>query len=116
MIVKYAISGGNIMPPLDTNLVQCLQAESSISALVTDELNMEGMLGTSLGNIHFVSFNDQILIKLVTRACPTIEPISVIKFDSTQKLFLSTSGNSNGDVKLYTTETLDQVMNFVASP
>ncbi len=76
---------------------------------------MEGMIGTSLGNIHYLSFNDQILIKLVSRACATVEPISKIKFDQTQKVFLSTSGNSNGDVKLFTSETLDQVMNFTGS-
>lgn len=50
---------------------------------------------------------------MVTRAAPGLDDIGIVRFDSTnQAVFLSSSGRESGEVKLFTTGTLDQVINF----
>lgn len=82
-----------------------------------DDMNMEGILGTTLGNIYYVNLannpEERQLIRLVSRAAPGLDTISMVRFDNTnQAVFLSTSGQYSGEVKLFTTGTLDQVTNF----
>lgn len=116
-ILKYPISVNKILPPEDPNLC-CLQnAEAGITALMMDDMNMEGILGTTLGNIYYVNLannpEERQLIRLVSRAAPGLDTISMVRFDNTnQAVFLSTSGQYSGEVKLFTTGTLDQVTNF----
>ena len=100
----------------------CQRAESAITAMVMDEKNDEGSLGTSLGNIYYLGMTpptkdgenkEPVLIRLVTRASSSLDLIQTVKFDPTnQAVFLSSSGSNSGEIKLYTTETLDQVVNF----
>ena len=81
--------------------------------MVMDELNMEGIIGTAEGNIHYINFMDKVMVKLVSRVAPVMEPINCIKYDSTNpQVFLTTCGQTNGDVKLYTSATVDQIVNF----
>lgn len=48
------------------------------------------------------------MIRLVTRASENLDHISLVRFDNAnQAVFLSTSGKDSGEVKLYTTGTLD---------
>lgn len=58
MIVKYPIIHGNIYPPEETGQITSLKAESSIISLVMDDLNLEGILGTSLGNIYYLNLQE----------------------------------------------------------
>ena len=52
--------------------------------------------------------NDSKKIKLVNRCCPTMDEISTVFIDSSnQNVFLSTCGNNSGDLRLYTTGTID---------
>lgn len=117
MICKYPISGSRVLPPEDGKSIIVMRAESAITSLVMDDMNMEGILGTSLGNIYYVNLaaneEERQLIRLVSRASPGLENISMVRFDNTnQAVFLSTSGSESGEVKLFTTGTLDQVTNF----
>jgi hypothetical protein len=80
-----------------------LKAEGPITALVMDELNVEGILGTSLGNIFYINIQEQVLIKLVSRVSPLMDNIKVVRYDPTnQAIFLSTCGKKSGEVKIYT--------------
>lgn len=93
-IARYPIPHGKVFPPEDPDLVSILDASAPISsgsdvkikapitALVMDELNMEGILGTAEGNIHYVNFMDKMMVKLVSRVAPVMDPINVIKYDS----------------------------------
>jgi hypothetical protein len=83
MIVKYPIVHGNIYPPEETGQITSLKAESSITSLVMDDLNVEGILGTSLGNIYYLNLQEQVLIKLVSRVCPIMDSIKVVRYDPT---------------------------------
>lgn len=55
VIVKYPIVLGNIYPPEEPGQITSLKAEGPITSLVMDELNIEGILGTSLGNIFYIN-------------------------------------------------------------
>lgn len=113
MIVKYPIQGGKILPPEDASQIISMKAESAITSLIMDDLNVEGILGTSMGNIFYLNLEAQQLIRLVSRAAPGLDEIGIVKFDpANQAVFLSSSGRESGEVKLFTTSTLDQVINF----
>ena len=74
---------------------------------------MEGIIGTAEGNIHYINFMDKVMVKLVSRVAPVMEPINCIKYDTTNpQVFLTTCGLTNGDVKLYTSATVDQIVSF----
>jgi hypothetical protein len=81
MIVKYPISGGKILPPEDTSQITSMKAESAITSLVMDDLNVEGILGTSMGNIYYLNLEAQQLIRLVSRGAPGLDEIGIVKFD-----------------------------------
>ncbi len=53
------------------------------------------------------------MIRLVSRGAPGLDEIGIVKFDpANQAVFLCSSGKDSGEVKLFTTGTLDQVINF----
>ena len=83
MIVKYPIVHGNIYPPEESGQITSLKAERSITSLVMDDLNVEGILGTSLGNIYYLNLQEQVLIKLVSRVCQIMDSIKVVRYDPT---------------------------------
>jgi hypothetical protein len=83
-IVKYQTSEGKIEPPDDPKKIMCQRAESAITAMVMDEKNDEGILGTSLGNIYYLGMTpptkdgdnkEPVLIRLVTRASSSLDLI-----------------------------------------
>jgi len=58
-IVRYPIDGRNVLPPEDPSRISEQSTESAITALVMDDMNVEGILGTSLGNIHYVNLAEK---------------------------------------------------------
>jgi hypothetical protein len=58
VIVRYPIVLGNIYPPEESGQITSLKAESPITSLVMDDLNVEGILGTSLGNIFYINIQE----------------------------------------------------------
>lgn len=48
MIVKYPVVNNRVLPPeADATQIVTMRAESAVMSLVMDELNVEGILGTS---------------------------------------------------------------------
>jgi hypothetical protein len=45
-----------------------LKADSAIVALSMDDLNNEGILGTSNGSIFYLNFGEKMIIKIVNKA------------------------------------------------
>lgn len=126
-ISRYPIQGGRVFPPADMDNIQNLyanqpvtsnsqsQSKVAITSLVMDELNLEGVAGTSEGNIHYINFQEKMMVKLVSRVSNVMEPVEFLEFDSqNQQVFLTNCGPTKGDVKLYTSTTVDQIMNFPA--
>lgn len=104
---------GNVLPPDDMDDITQLKADSAIMAICCDDLNGEGFAGTADGNIQYFNFADKVMIKLVSKVSPGIEPIPSLKFDqSNPSVFLTTTQKETGDLKLYAAQTLDQIMKF----
>jgi len=45
-----------------------LKADSSIVSLAMDDLNNEGIAGTSNGSIFYVNFAEKLIIRIVSKA------------------------------------------------
>lgn len=106
-ILRYSVVAGNIFPTKDTKTLS-LQTDGAVTCIQMDNLNNEGILGTSKGNLYYLNLSERALIRIVSRATPTPERISSVEFDTfNQNLFYSSSGEVNGDVKLYTSATID---------
>ena len=112
-LLMYSVQGNRFEPPSDPNKVVTLQVEAAITALAMDDLNSEGILGTSNGNIHYVNLQEQQQIRLVSRVSTGLDRVSSVSFDpSNPHLILTSCGASSSDVKVFTTSTLDQVIQF----
>jgi len=106
-IMRYSVVAGNIFPTKDTKSLS-LQADGAVTCIQMDNLNNEGILGTSKGNLYYLNLSERALIRIVSRATPTPEKIKSVEYDtSNQNVFYSTSGEANGDIKLYTSAKID---------
>jgi hypothetical protein len=58
LIAKFAVpKGGSVLPADGSKPVTIMKAESAVMSLVMDELNVEGILGTSQGNIFYINLD-----------------------------------------------------------
>ena len=82
-----------------------------------DELNKQGLIGTEAGCIHYVNFQEMVPpIKLVSSNNMNQDAICHLKFDfANPRVFLASCGQRTEQLKLYTGENCDQVMNFEAN-
>jgi WD40 repeat protein len=97
------------------------RADGPVVSLAMDELNNEGIVGTSHGTLYYINFNDKLMIKMVNKAYSVQKPITQVKFEeSNPQLIISnvccSEGNGSGIVKVWTSQTLDQVMRFASAP
>jgi hypothetical protein len=65
LIARYPIKGSSIQPD-DPNDIINLNVESAIISLSMDESNVEGLIGTEAGCIHYVHFAENVIIPLVS--------------------------------------------------
>jgi len=78
-----------------------------------DELNNEGVAGTSNGSLYYLNFSEKLLIKIVSKAYHLQKEVSMLKVcEKNPNLVLTNSSESGSTVKLWTTGTIDQVMKF----
>ena len=92
----------------------------AITAIVMDDGNNEGILGTNMGYIYYCDIKPEEemcqLIKLVTRVSPGPDHISQVLVDPGNKqVFLTNSGQDSDDVKLYTSKEIDQIINWTSA-
>jgi hypothetical protein len=73
-IFRYSVVAGNIFPTKDTKSFS-LQADGAVTCIQMDNLNNEGILGTSKGNLYYLNLSERALIRIVSRAAPTPEKI-----------------------------------------
>lgn len=106
-IAKYSIHGDKVFPQ-DNNNVNILKTDSAIVALSMDELNQEGILGTANGNVHYVNFQDKILIKLISKGSTNQDEIGIAKFSlSNPTLFITNASNPSNTISLWATASVD---------
>jgi len=56
-----------------------LKADSAVIALEMDDLNNEGILGTSNGSIFYLNFTEKLIIRIVTKAYHIQKEVSILK-------------------------------------
>ncbi len=82
--------------------------DGHVVSLAMDELNNEGIVGTAYGNMYYINFNDDLKIKMISKAYSVQKPITQIKFDDgNPHLIISnvccSEGNGSVIVKVWTT-------------
>jgi hypothetical protein len=56
--------------------VNLFRADGPVVSLAMDELNNEGIVGTSHGTMYYINFNDKLMIKMVNKAYSVQKPIT----------------------------------------
>lgn len=56
-IVKYNVSAKNILPPDDPNqkIEMYTENRAAVTSMIMDDANVEGIIGTAMGNIYYVN-------------------------------------------------------------
>ena len=89
--------------------------DSAIVSMTMDKDNSEGLVGTEAGSIYYVSFknSENIIIKLVSSNNNNHDAITYCKYDpSNSNLLVTNCGKKSDELKLFTSQNCDQVMNF----
>ncbi len=58
-----------------------LEADGAIVSLAMDDLNNEGMVGTSNGSIYYLNFDEKIIIKLVSSSSSGQDAVTCLSFN-----------------------------------
>ena len=58
-MVRYADKHGQVLPPDDRDMITRIKTDDPIIATQMDDLNNEGIIGTTDGTIKYVQFNDE---------------------------------------------------------
>lgn len=112
MIAAYPIHGSSLYPA-DPDNVYTHEIGSAIVALSMDDMNMEGLIGTEEGSIHYVNFQENIVIQLVQSNNKHQDAVNFVQYDPKhEKVFLSSCGEKSDELKVYTAENCDAVNTF----
>ena len=81
--------------------------DGPVVSMAMDELNNEGIVGTAYGSMYYINFNDDLKIKMISKAYSVQKPITQIKFDLTNPHLIFSNvccseGNGSGIVKVWT--------------
>lgn len=120
-IARFAVQTQTQFFPAEAKQVQILRAEGAVVALALDDLNNEGIVGTSLGVLYYINFAEKLIIRIVSKAYGVQRAITSVKFCETNpQLVLSnvcnnTETSGSALCKVWTSATLDQVMKFSCS-
>ncbi len=56
-----------------------LKADSAVVSLSMDELNNEGIAGTSSGSIYYLNFAEKLILRIVTKAYHLQKEVTQLK-------------------------------------
>ena len=79
-----------------------------------DTQNNEGIIGTADGSLKFIQFNQDSgsVVTLVSKVSPYLDPISALTYDQNANMLLTSTGKSNGVIKLLTSGMLDPIYTY----
>jgi hypothetical protein len=78
-----------------------------------DEGNVEGLVGTEAGCIHYVHFAENLIIPLVSSNNNNQDSVDFVKCDPTNSnIFFSNCGSKSDEVKIFTNQNCDLVNTF----
>ena len=74
-----------------------------------DELNNEGIAGTTNGSLYYLNFSEKLIIRIVSKAYHLEKEISILKAcEKNPNIILSNCSSDNSStVKIWTKDTLD---------
>lgn len=113
-MIRYADKHAQVLPPDDRDMITRIKTNDPVIATQMDDQNNEGIIGTTDGSIKYIQFNDEAhsVVQLVTKVSPYMDEISILKYDQNPNVFLTSVGQSNGDMKLLTSGMLDHIYTF----
>jgi len=121
-IARFNTQMGGLFPT-DNKEVQILRADGPVVALAMDDLNDEGIAGTAYGALYYLNFTEKLIIRIVSKAYSVQRPVTSLHFNEANPQLVVTNccnseGGANGSslVKVWTAQTMDQVMKFVGAP
>lgn len=124
IICHYHIKDCDILPQMSDYIptggqdpVTRFNVESAVISISMDEQNMEGLIGTEAGCIHYVNFGqEKMIIKLVSSNNHNQDAVDFCRFDKfNQHIYFTNCGRRSDEFKVYTTHNSDQVHNFQAN-
>lgn len=74
MILKYPIAENNYLE--QTAQLTQLMAENAVTSLVMDEQNVEGVFGSTDGNLYYMNITEQQIIKIVSRVASGLDHVA----------------------------------------
>lgn len=74
MILKYPIAENNYLE--QTAQLTQLKAENAVTSLVMDEQNVEGVFGSTDGNLYYMNITEQQIIKIVSRVASGLDHVA----------------------------------------
>lgn len=73
-----------------------------------DDLNNEGIAGTSNGSLYYLNFTEKLIIRIVSKGYHLQKEISILKVcEKNPSLTLTNCSETGSTVKLWTTNTID---------
>lgn len=85
-----------------------MKADSGVTALVMDDLNNEGIAGTTNGSLFYLNFQEKLIIRIVTKAYHLDKEISILKVcEKNPSIVLSNCSDTGSTVKIWTRDTID---------
>lgn len=101
-VLRYPITGSIVLPDDPQQVIQ-LSVESAIVSLSMDDANVEGLVGTEAGAIHYVHFGEQIIIPLVSSNNYNQDSANFIKCDpNNDQIFFTNCGTKSDECKIFT--------------
>ena len=111
IVSRHTIEGTNIQP--DRENVFNLNVESAIVSISMDESNIEGLVGTEAGCIHYVNVREDSTIPIVSSNNKNQDNASLVQCDpGMNQLFFTNCGSKSDEVKIYTIQNCDLVHTF----
>jgi hypothetical protein len=110
-IARYMIkTGEDQFSPFPIHNLKIYNLDAAVTAISMDEKNNEGLIGTELGTLYYINFEEKILLKLLVTHHGSI---SALKFglseEGAQELLLTAA---EGGVSVRSAQTMDQVLLF----
>ena len=78
-----------------------------------DDLNNEGIAGTSSGSLYYLNFAEKLILRIVSKAYHLQKEVTQIKsYERNPQLVIANCSESGSTFKVWTSNTLDQVIKF----
>lgn len=79
-VARWNLALGSMFPT-ESKQLQIMRAEGPVTAVAMDDLNNEGLVGTSYGAIFYINFTEKVKVRIVQKAYSVQRPATSVKFN-----------------------------------